>query len=51
MSDALPKLDVKQKNIPEGISFIRVNSKTGKIDDSRDSNTYFELLLDENIRN
>ena len=51
MSDALPELDVKQKNIPEGISFIRVNSKTGKIDDSRDSNTYFELFLDENIKN
>ena len=29
----------------------RVNKKTGKIDNSENINTYFELILDENLEN
>ena len=49
MQDALKSLEVKEKNIPEGISFVKVNKKTGVIDNSLDSQTYFELILDENL--
>ena len=49
MQDALKNLEVKEKNIPEGISFVKVNKKTGVIDNSLDSQTYFELILDENL--
>ena len=45
----LKNLEVKEKNIPEGISFVKVNKKTGVIDNSIDSQTYFELILDENL--
>jgi penicillin-binding protein 1A len=49
MRDALENLEVKEKNIPEGISFVKVNKKTGEIDNSLDVQTYFELILDENL--
>jgi hypothetical protein len=49
MNEELNTLEIKEKNIPEGLSFIRVNKKTGKIDDLENKNTYFELFLDENI--
>lgn len=49
MQDALENLDVKERNIPEGISFVKVNKETGKIDNSLDAQTYFELILDENL--
>jgi penicillin-binding protein 1A len=48
MQDALKNLEVREKNIPEGISFVKVNKKTGMIDNALDSQTYFELILDEN---
>jgi membrane carboxypeptidase/penicillin-binding protein len=48
MKDALKNLEVREKNIPEGISFVKVNKKTGMIDNALDSQTYFELILDEN---
>ena len=41
-----------EKNIiPENISFVRINSDTGKIDNNKDIDSYFELFLDENIKN
>jgi penicillin-binding protein 1A len=49
MSEELNALEKKEKNIPEGLSFVRVNKKTGKIDNLENENTYFELFLDENI--
>ena len=49
MKDALENLEVKERNIPEGISFVKVNKETGKIDNSLDAQTYFELILDENL--
>ena len=49
MQDALKNLEIREKNIPEGISFVKVNKKTGVIDNSLDSETYFELILDENL--
>ena len=51
MSGELNNLTKKEKNIPEGLSFARVNKKTGKIDNSENINTYFELILDENLEN
>jgi penicillin-binding protein 1A len=50
MQDALENLEVKERNIPEGISFVKVNKKTGEIDNSVDAQTYFELILDENLK-
>jgi penicillin-binding protein 1A len=49
MRDALENLEIKESNIPEGISFVKVNKKTGEIDNSLDTQTYFELILDENL--
>ena len=49
MQDALEKLEVKERNIPEGISFVKVNKETGEIENSLDAQTYFELILDENL--
>ena len=51
MSKELNNLLIKEKNIPEGLSFARVNKKTGKIDNSEDIDTYFELILDKNLEN
>ena len=49
MKDALENLEVKDKNIPEGISFVKVNKDTGVIDNNPNASTYFELILDENF--
>jgi penicillin-binding protein 1A len=49
MNEELNSLEIKEKNIPQGLSFVRVNKKTGKIDTLKNDNTYFELFLDENI--
>jgi penicillin-binding protein 1A len=49
MRDALENLEVKERNIPEGVSFVKVNKKKGEIDISLDAQTYFELILDENL--
>jgi len=51
MSNALEKLEVKSKPIPEGLSFVRINKLTGQIDNKENKDSYFELLLDENIKN
>ena len=49
MNEELNSLEIKEKNIPQGLSFVRVNKKTCKIDTLENDNTYFELFLDENI--
>ena len=51
MSNQLIDLEIKQKSIPENISFVRVSGETGKIENSQNADTYFELFLDENTIN
>ena len=46
MEDALKDIPIKNIDMPEGISFVRINKDTGLIDaNSKDS--YFELILSE----
>ena len=49
MDFKLKSLEITKKEIPENISFVRVNKNTGEIDTESLENTYFELFLDENI--
>ena len=51
MEKQLEFLSIRNNQIPEGISFTKVNKKTGKADDSNDEGSYFELFLNENIEN
>lgn len=51
MSDQIQNLEIEKNTIPENISFVRINSDTGKIDNKKDIDSYFELFLDENIKN
>ena len=49
MEFKLKDLEVSNKVIPENISFVKVSSATGEIDEESGENTYFELFLNENI--
>tara|TARA_B100001939_G_scaffold242441_1_gene209949 strand:+ start:2033 stop:4471 length:2439 start_codon:yes stop_codon:yes gene_type:complete len=49
MDFKLKSLEIAKEEIPENISFVRVNKNTGAIDSESSKNTYFELFLDENI--
>ena len=49
MDFKLKSLEISKEEIPENISFVRVNKNTGEIDKESLENTYFELFLDENI--
>ena len=49
MDFKLKSLKVSKQDIPENISFVRVNKSTGEIDSESKENTYFELFLNENI--
>jgi len=49
MDFKLQSLEISKEDIPENISFVRVNKNTGEIDSEAPENTYFELFLDENI--
>ena len=50
MDKVMNTLEVSNKNIPEDISFVKVNKLTGKVDaDAGDDDAYFELFLKENI--
>ena len=50
MDKVMNTLEVSNKNIPEDISFVKVNKLTGKFDpDAEDDDAYFELFLKENI--
>jgi penicillin-binding protein 1A len=51
MNDQIQSLEIEKNTIPENISFVRINSDTGKIDNNKDIDSYFELFLDENIKN
>ena len=49
MDFKLKSLDISKEEIPENISFVRVNKNTGEIETKSSENTYFELFLEENI--
>ena len=50
MDKVMNTLEVSNKNVPEDISFVKVNKLTGKVDaDAGDDDAYFELFLKENI--
>jgi penicillin-binding protein 1A len=52
MSVALKDLEEKPVRIPPGMTYIKVDKKTGEINNSQDSkDSYFELFLNENIKN
>ena len=49
MDYKLQFLEVSKDEIPQNISFVRVNKSTGEVDIDSKENFYFELFLDENI--
>ena len=49
MDYKLKALKPTSEEIPEKISFVRVNKSSGEIDDDSDGDFYFELFLEENI--
>ena len=49
MDFKLKSLEITKEEIPENISFVRVNKNTGEFDKEPIENSYFELFLDENI--
>ena len=49
MDYKLKALKTTSEEIPEKISFVRVNKSSGEVDDSSDGDFYFELFLEENI--
>ena len=49
MDYKLKALETTSEEIPEKISFVRVNKSSGEVDDDSNGDFYFELFLDENI--
>ena len=49
MDYKLESLEASSEEIPEKISFVRVNRSSGEVDDDLNGDFYFELFLDENI--
>ena len=49
MDYKLESLDAASEEIPEKISFVRVNRSSGEVDNDSNGDFYFELFLDENI--
>ena len=49
MDYKLKDLKISKNQIPENISFVRVNKSSGEIDSDTEDNFYFELFLNENI--
>ena len=49
MDYKLKALKTTSEEIPEKISFVRVNKSSGEVDDDSDGDFYFELFLEENI--
>ena len=49
MDYKLESLEASSEEIPENISFVRVNRSSGEVDDDLNGDFYFELFLDENI--
>jgi membrane carboxypeptidase/penicillin-binding protein len=52
MSVTLKDLEEKPVRIPPGMTYIKVDKETGEINKSQNlKNSYFELFLNENIKN
>ena len=49
MDYKLKSIESTKENIPQNISFVRVNKSSGEVDIDSKENFYFELFLDENI--
>ncbi len=49
MDFAFNKVDVDEFTLPEGISYVRINKKTGELSESADDDSYFELFLSEDL--
>ena len=49
MDYKLKFLEVSKDEIPQNISFVKVNKSTGEVDIDSKENFYFELFLDENV--
>ena len=49
MDYKLKALETTSEEIPEKISFVRVNKSSGEVDNDSDGDFYFELFLEENI--
>ena len=49
MDYKLESLGTASEEMPEKISFVRVNKITGELDEDPNGDFYFELFLDENI--
>ena len=45
----LKSIEITKENIPQNISFVRVNKSSGEVDIDSKENFYFELFLEENI--
>ena len=49
MSSAFKKIDVDEFALPDGISYVRINKKTGELSKSAQDDSYFELFLSEDL--
>ena len=49
MNSAFKKIDVDEFTLPDGISYVRINKKTGDLSKSAEDESYFELFLSEDL--
>ena len=49
MNSAFKKIDVDEFTLPDGISYVRINKKTGELSKSAEDESYFELFLSEDL--
>ena len=49
MNSAFKKVDVDKFTLPDGISYVRINKKTGELSESAADDSYFELVLSEDL--
>jgi Membrane carboxypeptidase/penicillin-binding protein len=46
---AFKKTDIDDFTLPDGISYVRINKKTGELSKSAEDESYFELFLSEDL--
>ena len=49
MNSAFKKVDEDEFTLPDGISYVRINKKTGELSKSAEDESYFELFLSEDL--
>ena len=49
MDFAFKKVDIDEFTLPDGISYVRINKKTGELSKSAEDESYFELFLREDL--